>query len=80
MSLYSPTEKASLCKIILRATHALLAASLELCKSDWPVLKDADIETGGLDRGRERRDEGAAWVCFIVEQTPMVSFVHVLVL
>lgn len=33
MAVYSPTEKASSCRHILDATHALLAASLVLCET-----------------------------------------------
>lgn len=69
MSIYSPTEKASLCKIILRATHALLAASLEVCKHE-------SVPASGSrnDNAAVRRAEGAAWACFIIERTPMVSW------
>jgi hypothetical protein len=90
MSLYSPSEKASLCKVILRATHALLAASLELCKSrptasgDQPGFETSSKENSdsaqldvrgqtGQQGARNTAEEGAAWACFIVEQTPMVS-------
>jgi hypothetical protein len=33
MAVYSPTEKASSCRDILEATHAMLAAALTLCKT-----------------------------------------------
>lgn len=33
MAVYSPTEKASSCRDILEATHAMLAAALVLCKT-----------------------------------------------
>ena len=33
MAVYSPTEKASSCRDILEATHAMLAAALALCKT-----------------------------------------------
>jgi len=44
MSVYSPTEKASSCRDILEATHAMLAAALALCKTK---SKEAEGVTWG---------------------------------
>ncbi|WRT64368.1 uncharacterized protein IL334_001300 [Kwoniella shivajii] len=56
LNVYSPSEKASSCQIILRSTHSLLAASLKLCE----------------ERINGKEEEGVAWCCFIIEHTPML--------
>ncbi|WWC66185.1 uncharacterized protein I206_100086 [Kwoniella pini CBS 10737] len=56
LKIYSPTEKASSCQIILQTTHSLLAASLRLCEP-------------GIKSGKE--EEGVSWCCFIIQHTPM---------
>nr|XP_018267383.1 uncharacterized protein I303_01369 [Kwoniella dejecticola CBS 10117]OBR89541.1 hypothetical protein I303_01369 [Kwoniella dejecticola CBS 10117] len=56
LKIYSPTEKASSCQMILQSTHSLLAASLQLCEQD-------------MRSGKE--EQGVSWCCFLIEHTPM---------
>ncbi|WVW82548.1 hypothetical protein I302_104559 [Kwoniella bestiolae CBS 10118] len=59
LKIYSPSEKASSCQIILQSTHSLLAASLRLCEEH-------------AQYANKKEEEGLAWCCFIIQHTPML--------
>lgn len=67
LKIYSPSEKASSCQMILQATHALLEASMHLCRAT----------TAGDVRGESKEGWGDAevgvfWTCFLIKHVPMV--------
>ncbi|KAL0241969.1 hypothetical protein I308_106143 [Cryptococcus tetragattii IND107] len=66
LKIYSPSEKASSCQMILQATHALLEASMHLCRAT----------TAGDVRGESKEGWGDAevgvfWTCFLIKHVPM---------
>lgn len=69
LKIYSPSEKASSCQLILQATHALLVASMQLCQADGGAAGDV--------RGKSEEEWGEAevgvfWTCFLIEHMPIV--------
>lgn len=68
LKIYSPSEKASSCQLILHATHALLVASMQLCRCP----PTGDVREFTHDEGRGKAELGVFWTCFLIEHMPMV--------
>lgn len=67
LKIYSPSEKASSCQLILHATHALLVASMQLCRCP----PTGDVREFTDEEGRGKAEMGVFWTCFLIEHMPM---------
>lgn len=66
LKIYSPSEKASSCQMILQATHALLEASMHLCRAAAGDVRGESKEGWG------EAEVGVFWTCFLIKHMPMV--------
>ncbi|KIR78890.1 hypothetical protein I306_04100 [Cryptococcus gattii EJB2] len=65
LKIYSPSEKASSCQMILQATHALLEASMHLCRAAAGDVRGESKEGWG------EAEVGVFWTCFLIKHMPM---------
>ncbi|OXG92409.1 hypothetical protein C345_05935 [Cryptococcus neoformans A2-102-5] len=68
LKIYSPSEKASSCQLILQATHALLVASMQLCQADGGAAGDV---RGKSEEEWGKAEVGVFWTCFLIEHMPI---------